>query len=271
MSKRNDTWMPLYIGDYLADTSRLSTEQHGAYLLILMDYWRNGPPIDDDKELASITKLPLAQWRKHAAKLRGFFSVEAGRLVQKRADEERGKAGLVSSKRSQAGKAGAASRWGKRDGPANSDVIANAMANAWQNDAPSPSQSNTPPTEAYHHPAGGQAHAGVDVVGAAQPTEAGAICRAMRQAGIADTNPGHPRLLSLLQAGATEAEFVGFAPAAIAKGAGFAWILGAVEGERTRAASAAATLQRGPIPSKADARVAANIATAQRFLERTAK
>jgi len=89
VSKRNDTWMPLYIGDYLADTSRLSTEQHGAYLLILMDYWRNGPPLDDDKELASITKLPLAQWRKHAAKLRGLFSAIDGRLVQKRADEER--------------------------------------------------------------------------------------------------------------------------------------------------------------------------------------
>jgi uncharacterized protein YdaU (DUF1376 family) len=363
VSKRNDTWMPLYIGDYLADTSRLSTEQHGAYLLILMDYWRNGPPLDDDEELASITKLPLAQWRKHAAKLRGFFSVEAGRLVQKRADEERGKAGLVSSKRSQAGKAGAASKWGDAtDGGAasrsarlaaarekgkhtkaewealqwatgyrcvccgvgaaelhggvltkdhivpvyqgGSDAIENIqpscrncnsrkgddttdhretsspgwrkrmaerLANAWQTPGPSPSQSNTPPTEDYHHPAGGQAQAGVDVVGAARPTEAGAICRAMRQAGIADTNPGHPRLLSLLQAGATEAEFVGFAPAAIAKGAGFAWILGAVEGERTRAASSAATLQRGPIPSKADARVAANIATAQRFLERTAK
>jgi len=272
VSKRNDTWMPLYIGDYLADTSRLSTEQHGAYLLILMDYWRNGPPLDDDKELASITKLPLAQWRKHAAKLRGFFSAIDGRLVQKRADEERGKAGLVSSKRSQAGKAGAAAKWGKRDGPANGEAMANAMANAWQNDGPSPSQSNTQPTpEDYHHPAGGQAQAGVDVLSASSPTQAGSVCRAMRQAGIADTNPGHPRLLSLLQAGATEAEFVGFAPAAIAKGAGFAWILGAVEGERTRAASAAAALQRGPIPSKADARVAANIATAQRFLERTAK
>lgn len=272
MSKRNDTWMPLYIGDYLADTSRLSTEQHGAYLLILMDYWRNGPPLDDDEELASITKLPMTQWRKHAAKLRSFFAAVDGRLVQKRADEERGKAGLVSSKRSQAGKAGAASRWGKKDGPAIGEPIANAMANAWQNDGPSQSQSNTTPTPvAPHHPAGGRARADVDVVGDAQPTPAGAVCRAMRQAGIADVNPGHPRLLALLQAGATEAEFVGFAPAAIAKGSGFAWVLGAVEGERSRAASTSAALHRGPLPSKAEARVAANIAVAQRWLERTAK
>ena len=119
MSKRSDIWMPLYIGDYLADTSRLSTEQHGAYLLILMDYWRNGPPLDDDEELASITKLPLPQWRKHAAKLRVFFASVDGRLVQKRADEERQRAGAVSTKRGEAGKAGAASKWGGQpDAPA---------------------------------------------------------------------------------------------------------------------------------------------------------
>ena len=129
-----------------------------------------------------------------------------------------------------------------------------------------------------HPDAGGRAGQGADddfdavpLVGGLDPTPAGSVCMAMRQAGIADTNPGHPRLLALLQAGATKAEFVGFAPAAIAKGAGFAWILGAVEGERTRAASTNPGLHRGPITTKSVARVASNIEVAKLFLERSAK
>lgn len=84
-----DVWFPLVVGDYLKDTSRLTTEQHGAYLLLLMDYWTNGPPPDDDDALAAITKLDARTWRKQRPKLLKYFRIEDGVWRQKRADEEK--------------------------------------------------------------------------------------------------------------------------------------------------------------------------------------
>lgn len=153
MSKKRDTWMPLYIGDYLADTGRLTTEAHGAYLLLIMDYWRNGAPADDDEMLAAITKLPPQRWKKVRQMLEPLFQIEDGIWRQKRVEEELTRACSVVANRKAAGKAGAEARWGagggKRDGKKDAiaigkpiaDAMANASQTVWQNDAPSPSPS----------------------------------------------------------------------------------------------------------------------------------
>ena len=81
-------------------------------------------------------------------------------------------------------------------------------------------------------------------------TTAGAACLAMKAAGIADTNPGNPKLRALLEAGASLQEFVGEALHAVASGKGrFAYVLGAVEGERKRAAAMASQLHQGAMPA----------------------
>lgn len=70
----------------------------------------------------------------------------------------------------------------------------------------------------------------------ATPTPAGRVCRLMRQAGIAEANPGHPDLLALIAAGATDAEFEHAAKVAVGRERGFAYALGVLKGQRTEAA-----------------------------------
>lgn len=137
-------WMPLYIGDYLADTQRLSAEQHGAYLLLIMDYWRNGPPPMDDTVLAQITRLERAAWRRHRAVLLGFFSEVQGWLVHKRIEQELANALERKTALSTRGAKGAKARWSREgsgdvSGEASGNTCGNASGNAqaWSRDAAS--------------------------------------------------------------------------------------------------------------------------------------
>lgn len=71
--------MPMYWDAYLADTTHLTTEEHGAYMLLLAAMWRrNGSVPDDDKDNARILGLTPAKWRKIKARLIGFLVIEGG-------------------------------------------------------------------------------------------------------------------------------------------------------------------------------------------------
>lgn len=65
--------MPLWVGDYLADTGHLTTVEHGAYVLLIMHYWRRGGLPDDDVKLASIARLPLEQWQSIRTTIQDLF------------------------------------------------------------------------------------------------------------------------------------------------------------------------------------------------------
>jgi uncharacterized protein YdaU (DUF1376 family) len=107
---RTDTWMPFYVGDYLSATGRLTTEQHGAYLLLLLDYWKNGPPPNNDAVLAQIARMSAKAWSKAKPVLLSFFEERDGHLIQNRVERERERVAEVVEKRSKAGKASAAAR-----------------------------------------------------------------------------------------------------------------------------------------------------------------
>lgn len=132
-------WMPIYIGDYLADTQRLTTEQHGAYLLFLMDYWRNGPLPLDDAVLCSISGLKIARFRKHKSTLLSLFQERDGRLHHKRADAEKAKAEQHSARRTERAVKAARARWHADGGDAPSNAPSNAQSNACECPIPSPS------------------------------------------------------------------------------------------------------------------------------------
>ena len=99
----NRPWMPLYVGDYLGDTGHLTTTQHGAYLLLMMHYWRKGELPDDDRQLSKITKLPLKTWCDYRPTLQDFFHEG---WKHKRIDAELAKMVRVSAKRAIAGQKG---------------------------------------------------------------------------------------------------------------------------------------------------------------------
>jgi uncharacterized protein YdaU (DUF1376 family) len=99
----NRPWMPLYVGDYLGDTGHLTTTQHGAYLLLMMHYWRKGELPDDDRQLSKIAKLPLKTWCEYRPTLQDFF--HAG-WKHKRIDAELERMMRVSEKRAIAGQKG---------------------------------------------------------------------------------------------------------------------------------------------------------------------
>lgn len=80
-------------------------------------------------------------------------------------------------------------------------------------------------------------------------TDAGRICRAMRRQGIADGNPSSPALRALLDAGATEGEFVAAAKKAADEQKGFGYAIAIVTNERKRAARLVQQIHRGAMPA----------------------
>lgn len=83
--------MPVFTDALLADTLDLTTEEFGAYCLILFMTWEKGnrPFPDDDRILSRITRVPLRQWRQSTrSRLIQFFDITSGFWVQKRLAKE---------------------------------------------------------------------------------------------------------------------------------------------------------------------------------------
>jgi len=109
MAKNPTSYMPLWIGDYLADTSHLSTTEHGTYLLLLFHYWRNGALKDNKKQLMRI--CGVTRYTLVCSILEDFFYKKDGHWHNKRIDQEIQKSLDIKEKRTNAGRAGASALW----------------------------------------------------------------------------------------------------------------------------------------------------------------
>jgi uncharacterized protein YdaU (DUF1376 family) len=99
--------LPLWTDAYLADTTDLSAEEHGVYLLLLMAAWRSPTCAlpDDDERLARMARIGTKKWRKMRPTMARFFVVEDGQWTQKRLLKERDRVETSRSQKSKAARA----------------------------------------------------------------------------------------------------------------------------------------------------------------------
>lgn len=248
-------FVKLYIGDYLRDTGTLTLAQHGAYALMLLEHYATEKPLPTGRELHRLLRAENKAERDAidfvAAK---YWTAQDGGLVNARAEKEIGRATHQREVNQAIGKLGGRPKGTERLTETKTESVSESKSNRNPNQTPdtrqpenqgepvvipaqparSPSTAEPPPEAAGH-----------------EPTAAGRVCKAMRQAGLQAVNPGDPRLSALLDQGITEAEFVGVAAEAVGGGKGWAWVLTVVQRRRADAAAIAIApggppQQRGP-------------------------
>lgn len=107
-------YMQLYIADYLADTMHLSTEEHGAYLLLMFNYWQTGRAIPKNR-LAKIARVSSERWGAVEESLKEFFTDNGTEWVHRRIEDDLAAVRETLAKRSSAGKASAQSRRNRKE------------------------------------------------------------------------------------------------------------------------------------------------------------
>ena len=99
-------YMQFYVADYLADTAHLTTEEHGAYLLLMFNYWQTGKKIPKDR-LRKIARVSSDRWPDVERSLSEFFRdtgdfwrherIEADLELVRESQEQRVRAGKASA------------------------------------------------------------------------------------------------------------------------------------------------------------------------------
>jgi uncharacterized protein YdaU (DUF1376 family) len=250
-----------HLGDYTKDTAHLSMVEHGAYTLLLDRYYSTEQGIPADQAHRVARARSRDEKAAVDAVLAEFFTLKDGIWVNGRAEEEIQRATARINAAQANGKNGGRPKKMKTGTQAKPGGFPPGSENVTQQKA-----LHTPDTihQTIKEARTERGARDVDVdfdVGDAKPTPGGIICRALKAEGITSVNPGHPTLLALLDAGATEAEFLGLVGKARDKRDPFAYLLGALASQREEAALRAKGLHHGAMP-EADDRKARQLETA---------
>lgn len=120
-----DSWMPLFIGDYMADTMHLNTEEHGAYLLLLLTAWNRGGKLpNNDAQLALICRADKKAWARIKGAVLPFFKADGDFLVQGRLLAE-----YENSRRIYETKVANGSKGGRKKGSGNKPAGSGSLTN----------------------------------------------------------------------------------------------------------------------------------------------
>ncbi|MEQ1407753.1 DUF1376 domain-containing protein [Neorhizobium sp. Rsf11] len=105
MSER--PFMQLYVSDFIGDTLHLSTEQIGAYMLLLMAMWNAGGKLPgDEAKLARVARMSVKKWKAIAGDLMPFFEIDGDAIRHNRLTKELQKSESKSQSRAAAGAEG---------------------------------------------------------------------------------------------------------------------------------------------------------------------
>ena len=87
-------WMPLYIAEFIADTTNLTASQGWAYINLLCAMWRSndGTLPNDADTLARVGKVHRPRWAKVWGAIKSLFDVDGDRVTSVSLQAELGKA-----------------------------------------------------------------------------------------------------------------------------------------------------------------------------------
>lgn len=109
-------WYPFYHADYERKTRHLSMVEHGAYRLLLDDYYSNARPLPANAK--SLLRICKASGKAEASAVLSvvgqFFELRGDAYHHDRADEEIAEQARISQERAKNGAKGAAKKHGKQ-------------------------------------------------------------------------------------------------------------------------------------------------------------